>query len=268
VPGVVAEATGGKQELGWATGLDDVDHHLSGLRPGELVIVAARPSLGKTAFAAQVALNCAKDGASVLFLSLEMSTSSLAQRMIANLGSIPFTAIRSGRLLPEELGRFHEAAQELGALKIGLIEDNGTTVSRLRGMARRRAANVGLDLIVVDYLQLMSHPSAKDRLQEVSAISRSLKSLARELRVPVLAVSQLSRAGSEGRPKLHHLRETGSLEQDADVVVMLWDDGKGGPLRCSVEKNRHGSTGDMNLFFNKPSLKIAGLAFDRGVPLK
>lgn len=242
------------------TGIADLDDLLHGLRGGELIILAARPGLGKTALALQVSVNCARAGRSVLFVSLEMSRVDLGQRILANLGGVLHERIRSGRLSRAEREAFGAASVQAGGLRLGLIEDSATPCSRLKALARRRSSKVGLDLLVVDYLQLMSHPGCADRFQEVGAISRGLKGLARELSVPVLAVSQLSRAGAEGRPRLSHLRESGALEQDADVVVMLWTEAEGGPLHCAVEKNRHGRTGKTCLAFRREFQQIAGLA--------
>jgi len=243
-----------------ATGIADLDDLLHGLRPGELVILAARPGCGKTALALQVALNVARAGRAALFLSLEMSRVDLGQRILANLSGVMHERIRSGSLHQEERRALEEARVLAGGLRLGIVEDSATPCSRLRALARRRGSKVGLDLLVVDYLQLMSHPGSADRFQEVGAISRGLKGLARELAVPVLAVSQLSRAAAEGRPQLSHLRESGALEQDADVVVLLWTEAERGPLHCAVEKNRHGRTGKTCLAFRREFQQIAGLA--------
>lgn len=242
------------------TGIADLDDLLHGLRPGEMVILAARPGCGKTALALQVALNVARAGRTALFLSLEMSRVDLGQRILANLGGVHHERIRSGCLRPDERRALEEARTLAGGLRLGLVEDSATPCSRLRALARRRSSKAGLDLLVVDYLQLMSHPGSPDRFQEVGAISRGLKALARELSVPVMAVSQLSRAAAEGRPRLSHLRESGALEQDADVVVLLWTEAERGPLHCAVEKNRHGRTGKTCLAFRREFQQIAGLA--------
>lgn len=260
--GVASEVVAGmdQPEQGVPTGVADLDELLFGLRKGELVILAARPGRGKTALALQVSLNVARKECSVLFLSLEMSRIDLGQRILANLAGIEHARIRSGRLDAADRAAIQQARNTVSTLRLGLIEDNATTCARLKSLGRRRASKVGLDLVVVDYLQLMSHPGCKDRFQEVGAISRGLKMLARELEVPVLAVSQLSRAGDEGRPRLAHLRESGALEQDADVVLMLWTEDEDGPLHCAIEKNRHGRTGKTCLAFRREFHQIAGLA--------
>ena len=247
-------------ERGLSSGIADLDDLLLGVRKGELVILAARPGRGKTALALQVSLNVARQERSVLLLSLEMSRSDLGQRILANLAGVEHARIRAGSLDSGERLALEQARDAVRALRLGLIEDNATTCARLKSLGRRWASKVGLDLVVVDYLQLMSDPSCKDRIQEVGAISRGLKTLARQLEVPVLAVSQHSRAGDEGRPRLAHLRESGALEQDADVVLMLWTEDDGGPLHCAVEKNRHGRTGKTCLAFRREFHQIAGLA--------
>jgi len=260
--GVAIEVVAGMDhpELGVPTGIADLDDLLLGLRKGELVILAARPGRGKTALALQVSLSVARQERSVLFLSLEMSRTDLGQRVLANLAGVEHSRIRAGRLTGGDRAAVQQARDAVSALRLGLVEDNATTCARLKSLGRRRAAKVGLDLVVVDYLQLMSHPNCRDRFQEVGAISRGLKMLARELEVPVLAVSQLSRQGDEGRPRLSHLRESGALEQDADVVLMLWTEDEDGPLHCAVEKNRHGRTGKTCLAFRREFHQIAGLA--------
>lgn len=247
--------------LGLQTGIADLDDVLLGLRPGELFIIGARPSKGKTAVAMQIALNVARMGGSSLFVSLEMSREELVERFLCNDAEIDSYNMRQRRLNEDDHARIRESAERLSQLPLGIAEDHATTVARLRSLARRWAGQGGLDLLVVDYIQLMSDPELRrDRVAEVSAISRGLKALAKELRIVVLALSQLSRAGDEGRPRLSHLRESGSIEQDADQVGLLYlkDETPGAPLMLGVDKNRHGRCGDVELAFRPSTYTVGG----------
>lgn len=263
VPQLRDQILSGEEPPGLPVYIHELDDLTQGMRGGELTILAARPTVGKTTFAGQVALNVARHGAHVLILSLEMSRLELAERMLANLSGIASDKIRARSLAESQREHLIRGAERLQQLPIAVVEGSATTVSRLRALTRRRKRRNKLDLIVVDYVQLMADPSFRgNRVQEIGAISRGLKALARELDVPVLALSQLSRAGDEGRPRLSHLRESGDLEQDADVVLMLWKTAKDAPLSCSVEKNRHGREGVVRLAHLQESFKVAGLSDD------
>jgi len=221
---------------GLPTGFSDLDDLLGGLNGGDLVIVAARPSMGKTAFALNIletiglsTPDCLGNRKPVaLFCSLEMGKHQIMQRMICSRGRIDAYKMRTGRLPDDDYAALSEAVGDLAQMQVFIDDTPGLSVMSLRGRARRLKAKHGLDVVLLDYLQLMSHPRAESRQMEISEISRSLKALARELEVPVVALAQLSRAvegkdrNPRGWPMLSDLRESGSIEQDADVVMMLY----------------------------------------------
>ncbi len=225
---------------GLATGFTDLDHRMGGLQPSDLIIIAGRPAMGKTALATNIAYHVAKtyrpggdaenalDGAVVGFFSLEMSAEQLATRIISEQAYIPSERIRRGRIDADEFDRIVEVSQELQHLPLYIDQTGGITVAQLAARARRLKRQRGLGFIVVDYLQLLSGSSkraAEGRVQEVSEITTGLKALAKELHVPVLALSQLSRQveqREDKRPQLADLRESGSIEQDADVVLFVF----------------------------------------------
>ena len=225
---------------GLATGFTDLDHTMGGLQPSDLIIIAGRPAMGKTALATNIAYHVAKtyrpggdaenalDGAVVGFFSLEMSAEQLATRIISEQAYIPSERIRRGRIDADEFDRIVEVSQELQHLPLYIDQTGGISVAQLAARARRLKRQRGLGFIVVDYLQLLSGSSkraAEGRVQEVSEITTGLKALAKELHVPVLALSQLSRQveqREDKRPQLADLRESGSIEQDADVVLFVF----------------------------------------------
>jgi replicative DNA helicase len=228
---------------GVTTGLRDLDKKLGGLHPSDLVVLAGRPSMGKTALATKVAFSAALaykerrnddgsleviEGAKVAFFSLEMSSEQLATRLLSEETEIPSDKIRRGEVKGEDFPRFVEVSQRLARVPLFIDDTPALTVSALRTRARRLKRQHGLGLIVVDYLQLLSPPHGtrpENRVQEISAITRALKALAKELNVPVLALSQLSRAveqREDKRPQLSDLRESGTIEQDADVVMFVY----------------------------------------------
>ncbi|MTJ81010.1 MAG: replicative DNA helicase [Telmatospirillum sp.] len=228
---------------GVTTGLRDLDQKLGGLHPSDLLILAGRPSMGKTALATNMAFNAAKafrteiqpngekkvvEGAIVAFFSLEMSSEQLASRILADRAEISSHKIRQGELTHEEFERLVIAAQELHQLPLYIDDTPALSVSAVRTRCRRLARTNGLGLIVIDYLQLLAGTTGRkseNRVQEISDITRSLKALAKELNVPVIALSQLSRqveSREDKRPQLSDLRESGSIEQDADVVMFVF----------------------------------------------
>lgn len=215
---------------GLSTGLIDLDKMLGGLCPSDLIILAARPSMGKSALAALIAFWLARAGHPCGFFSLEMSAEQLAMRLTGTVSGVSAERIRKGEGSATEVGRFYEAAAEIKGIPLFIDETGGLSIAKLRSRARRLMRRHGLKLIVVDYLQLLTTPgsgSADNRVQEVSMITQALKALAKELNVPVLALSQLSRQvenREDKRPKLADLRESGSIEQDADVVMFLYRD--------------------------------------------
>jgi len=263
---------------GVPSGFVDLDKLTLGFQPSDLVIVAARPSMGKTAFVLNVAQFAAVEAhVPTAIFSLEMSKESLVQRMLASEGYIDAQKLRSGKLSSQDHSNLAKAAALLGQAPIWIDDTPGLTLLELRSRARRLKAQAGIQMIVVDYLQLLAGPpNAESRQQEISMISRSLKILAKELAVPVLALSQLSRApeqrtGENKRPQLSDLRESGAIEQDADVVMFIYRpemydrpvDDHGNPSKLPdgtpiegyaeviVGKQRNGPTGFTKLSFRK-----------------
>lgn len=253
----------GDEFIGIPTGFNDLDRMLSGLNKSDLIIVAARPGMGKTALQNAVALNAARRyNKRVAMFNLEMSGEQLVQRMIAAETRIDSQRLRRGDLADHEWAIFLEALGRLSETKIFIDDTPSITPMQLRTKCRRLYAEHGLDLIMIDYLQLMSaeHPTS-NRVQEVSEISRELKGLARELDVPVVAAAQLSRAVEQRqnkRPVLSDLRDSGSIEQDADVVMFIYRDDYYNPetsdrpniAEVNVAKHRNGPTGSIDLFWH------------------
>ena len=247
---------------GLPTGWPSLDRLLSGLQEGDLVILAARPSMGKTALALNLALNAAKTGEkNVAFFSMEMAKEQLVTRLFASSLEVDSHALRSGNLSPEDFERMGEVIDGLSRANIFIDDGADCAAVDLRAKARRLQMESGLDLIIIDYLQLIRGGKPENRVQEISEITRSLKALARELRVPIVALSQLSRAVEQRPtriPQLSDLRESGSIEQDADVVMMLYreemydeDSDRKGLADIFVRKHRNGPTGHVELAFNK-----------------
>ena len=209
-----------------------MDKITSGLKPHELIILAARPGMGKTAFALNLATNIAMSGKTVALFNMEMSAEQLVMRMLASVGQIEGGKLKSGNLKNEDWKRVNEAISRLADTKMYIDDTSGMTISEIRAKCRRLASmKDGLDVIIIDYLQLIqgSDRYKGNRVQEVTEISRNLKTLAMELKVPVIALSQLSRSvegkgRKDNRPILSDLRESGSIEQDADIVAMLHRD--------------------------------------------
>ncbi len=260
----------GKTVTGVASGFSDLDEMTSGFQPADLIIVAARPSMGKTAFTLNIAQHAAIEyHVPVAFFSLEMSKESLVQRMITSEARIDAQRMRKGLLRDDDFPRLARAAGILSAAPVWIDDTPGITLLEMRSKARRLRADADVGLVIVDYLQLMSGPAnSESRQQEVSQISRGLKALAKELNVPVIALSQLSRApeqrtGDNKRPQLSDLRESGAIEQDADLIMFLYrqefydgptdKDGNSleGKAEVIVGKQRNGPTGLVNLFFQK-----------------
>jgi len=262
---------GGQSVTGVPTGFTDLDEMTSGFQPSDLVIVAARPSMGKTAFTLNIAQHAAIEAkVPVAFFSLEMSKESLVQRMHTAEARIDAQRLRKGMLRDDDFPRLARAAGILSAAPVFIDDTPGITLLEMRSKARRLKADNDLGMIIVDYLQLMQGPSnSESRQQEVSQISRGLKALAKELSVPVVALSQLSRAPEQragddkGRPQLSDLRESGAIEQDADLIMFIYrpevyfgptdKDGNSleGRAQIIVGKQRNGPIGDVNLFFHK-----------------
>lgn len=259
---------------GIPTGFKDLDRLTSGLQPSDLILIAARPSMGKTAFTLNIAQHVAiREKKTVAFFSLEMSKEQLVQRMLCAEAAIDAQRLRTGELEDHDWKKLVLAADKLAAAPIFIDDTPGITVLEMRTKARRLKIEHDLKLIIIDYLQLMqgsSGPSrSENRQQEISEISRSLKALARELNVPVIALSQLSRgveARQSKKPMLSDLRESGSLEQDADIVAFLYredyynpDTDKKNITEVIVAKHRNGPVDTVQLFFHKQFTKFIDL---------
>lgn len=260
---------GAKKYSGVSTGFKTLDHILSGFHPADLVIVAARPSMGKTAFALNVAQNAAHIGKSVGIMSLEMSKEQLVERMFCSLLQVDSWKMKTGQLREEDFARMGEVMDKLNRYNIFIDDALTGSMPELRAKARRLQMEHGLDMLIIDYLQLMSNSVSTyggNRVQEISEISRSLKSLARELHIPIIALSQLSRAVEsrpDKKPQLSDLRESGAIEQDADVVLMMYrddyyeeDSERKGITDLFIRKHRNGSTGRVELMFKKEQMRF------------
>lgn len=248
---------------GVPTGFRDLDNLLSGFQDSDLIIIAARPSMGKTAIVTNIAIHVAiKEKRSVGFFALEMSREQLADRLISLESGVDSWKIRTGNLSDEDFPKIGYAMGTLAEASLYIDDSPSLSVMEIRSKCRRLQMEHGLDMVVVDYLQLMegrNRGSDFNRVQEISDISRSLKTLARELNVPIIALSQLSRAVEarpDKRPMLSDLRESGSIEQDADVVIFIYRDDyynkeseRKGVTELLVRKHRNGPIGDIELFF-------------------
>lgn len=266
---------------GVPTGYKDLDNVLAGMQPSDLLILAARPSMGKTAFALNLAHNVAVKAAKpVLMFSLEMSKEQLVDRLLAAEAGVNAWNLRTGNLTDDDFEKIGHAMGTLSEAQIFIDDTPGITVSDMRTKARREAHQRELGLIVVDYLQLMSGGSRfggdANRVQEISEISRGLKGIARELNVPVLALSQLSRSvesRSPQIPQLADLRESGSIEQDADVVAFIYREEYYNPetenkniARILIKKHRNGPTADVELYFDREKQRFRSLDTRREQP--
>jgi len=254
--------------MGVPSGFRDLDRVLGGFQNSDLLILAARPGVGKTSLMLTFALKAAEKGKVIAIFNLEMSAEQLVQRMVSQVSGIDAQRLRLGQLQDEEWPAFAEAIGHLSELPIYIDDTPSITVLQVRTKARRLASERGLDMLLIDYLQLMDSDLRSDnRVQEVSYISRSLKGLAREIDVPLIAASQLSRAveqRQDRRPVLSDLRESGSLEQDADIVMFiyreeLYKENTENPnvADIMIAKHRSGPTGTVQLFFNKRLTQFA-----------
>jgi len=272
----------GQRITGLATHYVDLDEMTSGLQKADLIILAARPSMGKTSFAMNIAENAAiDDGKTVGIFSLEMSSEALLQRLLCSRAIVDAHKMRTGSLWSDDMKKVVRAMEELATAQVFIDDTPGISLTEMRAKARRlKQAQGKLDLLVVDYLQLMSGGSKRfeNRTQEVSAISRGLKAIAKELEVPVIALSQLSRApesrGGDHRPQLSDLRESGSIEQDADVVMFIFreeiykqdDPELKGRAEIIIAKQRNGPIGKFQLAFLHNSTRFANLAEGNSEP--
>lgn len=253
--------------------VNNLNKLIEGLQPSDLVILAGRPSMGKTAICLNIACNAAMAGHPVGFFSLEMSAEQLVTRLISSIGGFDNHAIRTGRLKPNDWPRLTDALGKLTQLPVYIDDSSGITVLELRSKARRMVQNHKVEVIIVDYLQLMSsHGRSENRQQEISQISRALKALAKDLSVTVIALSQLSRAvesrGGDHRPMLSDLRESGAIEQDADMVAFIYRQEYYEPdnpdvanlAELIIGKQRNGPIGTVNLHFDRRFTRFSNLA--------
>jgi len=297
---------------GLATGLDDLDRIMGGLQPSDLIIIAGRPGMGKTALATNIGYNVARawrgevkadghtvtaNGGIVGFFSLEMSAEQLATRIVAEQTGIPSNQIRRGGISEADFERIKDHSIELQGLPFYVDETGGLSVAQLAARARRLKRQRGLDLLIIDYLQLLqgsTRRSQDNRVQEITEITTKLKALAKELNVPILALSQLSRqveSRDDKRPQLSDLRESGSIEQDADVVLFVYreeyyhlmrkplesnrekfaewlaeSDKVHGKAEVIIGKQRHGPTGTVELQFDSAVTRFSSLAREDRLP--
>ncbi|MBI5651455.1 MAG: replicative DNA helicase [Chloroflexi bacterium] len=271
--------------LGVPSGFSDLDKLLGGFQPSDLIIIAGRPGSGKTSFALSLMQNAAKDyHKRVALFSLEMSAEQLVQRLVSSMAVIDSQSLRLGRITDDDYPKLVQATGELSETNIFIDDSAALTPIEIRAKARRLQSEFGIDMLIIDYLQLMTvRGNIQNRVQEVSQISRQLKELARELNVPVIALSQLSRAvesRDDHRPQLADLRESGSIEQDADVVVFIYREKTYYPTlekwqakhpnkpypeniaEIIVAKHRHGPTKDLQLLFIDEQAKFGNLLID------
>ncbi len=298
---------------GLATGLDDLDRMMGGLQKSDLVILAARPAMGKSSLASNIGYNIAKawageqqadgtiktvDGGIVGFFSLEMSAEQLATRILAEQSGIPSSDIRRGAIHEDQFDRIVEAAQEMQRIPFYIDQTGGISISQLAARARRLKRQRGLDLLIIDYLQLIqgtTRRSSESRVQEITEITTNLKALAKELNVPILALSQLSRqveSREDKHPQLSDLRESGSIEQDADVVLFIYRDEyylknrkpkegteeffkwmaemdqMAGRAEVIIGKQRHGPTGTIELQFEAEVTRFSSIAREDHLPAR
>ena len=255
---------------GVTTGLDVVDNKLSGLQNSQLILLAARPAMGKTALGLTMAWNAARVGKSVAFFSLEMSTYQLNQRLLSMVSLVSLESIINGSIRDDDWALLIDATKKIVKTDIYVDETPGIRLSEMKSKLKRLKAERGLDLVVIDYLQLMQADGRQENRQnEIASISRGLKSLSKELNCPILSLAQLSREAdkrADHRPILSDLRESGAIEQDADVVMLLYRedyyDEEVEPNQAKVifAKHRNGATGTVDLFFNKQCTTFTDLS--------
>jgi replicative DNA helicase len=270
------------QLMGLRTGYTAIDTITQGLQNSDFIVLAARPSVGKTSLALNIAENVSlREGKSVGVFSLEMSKEQLVLRLLSSVTKINSFNLRSGQVSGLDFSKIAEALGTLSSAKMFIDDTVNISVMELRTKARRLKMEQGLDLLIVDYLQLMQPGQQNrdgNRVQEVSDISRGLKALARELGIPIIALSQLSRqteAREKGEPRLSDLRESGAIEQDADVVIFLYRDAErsddvgvtGEAINFNVAKHRNGPTGSGQLWFRKEETRFVNLVRERAPEL-
>ena len=261
-----------EQITGVPTGFIDLDKITNGMQNSDLIIIAGRPAMGKTAFALNIALNASrKANSSVAVFSLEMSSQQLVQRLLSSEARVDASKLRSGKLYGDDWDHLTEASSELNELNIFIDDTPAINVTELRAKCRRLKRESGLNMVIIDYLQLMSGGKSDNREQQISEISRSLKALAKELDIPVLALSQLNRSvevRNDRRPLPSDLRESGAIEQDADIIIFLYrdevyhkDSKDKGIAEIIIAKHRHGPTGVVKLTFIKEFTRFENMDY-------
>lgn len=254
---------------GVPTGFWDLDGKLAGLQDSNLIILASRPGQGKTSLTLNIAANVAvKEGLPVGMFSLEMSKEELVDRLLVSQSEVDAWKLKTGKLDDNDFDRLQEAMGVLADAPLFIDDTPAINIMEMRTKARRLQAEHGLKLLIVDYLQLVHGRNLENRVQEVSEISQSLKNLARELKIPVLACSQLSRAVEQRgtrKPQLADLRESGAIEQDADVVMFIWrpDPENGEQVKLDIQKHRNGPTGEIDMTFKAERVKFYGVERQR-----
>lgn len=257
---------------GVPTGFADLDGRLAGMQDSNLLILASRPGLGKTSLSLNIARHVSvNEGLPVGIFSLEMSREELVDRLLVAQSDVDAWKLKTGNLDDEDFDRLQEAMGILADAPLFIDDTPAANILEMRTKARRLQVEHGLSFLVVDYLQLIHARNLENRVQEVSEISQALKNLARELKIPVLACSQMSRAVEQRgtkKPQLADLRESGAIEQDADVVMFLWkpDPEKGEEVKLDIQKHRNGPTGEIDLFFNDKRVKFYGVEKRRAKP--
>jgi replicative DNA helicase len=253
---------------GISTGFAELDRMTAGLHPGELVIVAGRPGLGKTSLCSTIALHAARRRKSVGILSLEMTKEELTKRHISNEAEVDYHKIRTGYLGREDWAKIGRVSQQMAGWKLHIDDSGDVSMLQLRARAQRLALEKGLDLLIVDYLQLLRGSGKRydNRTHEVTDISRALKSLAKELRIPIIAAAQLNRESDRAnrRPRMSDIRESGAVEQDADLMLALHregpdDESQYAPVEVGIVKQRNGATGTFKLSFIRQFMKFSNL---------
>jgi replicative DNA helicase len=274
IVGKVNERDGSDVVTGIPTGFKDLDRLLGGLHPSNLLVIAARPSMGKSTLALNIAAQVAVRGKTVAIFSLEMSKEELVQRMLCAEGGVDSRVIRTGTDNDRVWEGITKAANKLFQAPIYVDDSSVVNVTDIRAKCRRVERSHGLDLVVVDYLQLMQGNARENRQQEIAEISRGLKNLAAELKVPIIAVSQLNRSAEQRedkRPRLSDLRESGALEQDADIVMFIYrdeyyrrDTDQKGVAEIQIAKHRSGETGIVNMTFQANYTRFRDIGRDLG----
>jgi replicative DNA helicase len=234
------------------TGLMQLDSAIGGLYPGELIIVAARPSIGKTALGAQFALHNAEQGRQTLFVSLEMEGKEIAMRQLAAMLGYEVRVLRSGRVDETEIAAIQRHIEKSKPLPFHIVSERSPKMAKITAAAKVHHAANGLSMLLIDYIGLIaSHDRRRERHESVAEITSELKSLAMELQIPVVALCQLNREAEKGKPSLNHLRESGSIEQDADVVMLLHRETRDSPVATiDIAKCRNGATGEISVSYD------------------